>query len=166
MKTNKIKKLIISAFFLALGIVLPYLTSLSKEIGDSLLPMHIPVMLTSLFCGSTYGFAVGLVMPFLKSIISSMPPLYPNAVWMSAELLTYGFMLGFLNKKTKNIYPALLLTMLSGRVVWGIVKCILLGVGENGFTLSAFIMGGFVDALPGIIIQIVLIPLLYKKEKK
>ncbi len=165
MKTNKIQKLILSAFFLGLGIVLPYITALSKEIGDSLLPMHIPVMLTSLYCGSTYGFAVGLVMPFLKSLISSMPPLYPNALWMSAELLTYGFMLGFLNKKIKNIYISLILTMLSGRVVWGISKALLLGAGENGFTLTAFITGGFVDALPGIIIQIILIPYIEKRRR-
>lgn len=165
MKNNKTKKLILSAFFLALGIVLPYLTALNKEIGDSLLPMHIPVMLTSLYCGSFYGFAVGLVMPFIKSLISSMPPLYPNAVWMATELLTYGFMLGFLTKKVKNIYISLIVTMLLGRATWGIAKCILLGVGENGFTLTMFIMGGFVDSLLGIIIQLILIPLIWRKNK-
>jgi uncharacterized membrane protein len=82
--------------FLALGIVLPFLTGQIKEIGDTLLPMHIPVMLCGLICGGKYGFAVGLVLPFLRSATVGMPPIYPNAVWMSAELATYGFMIGFL----------------------------------------------------------------------
>ena len=48
--------------------------------------------------------------------------------------------------------------MLSGRIVWGIAQMVLLGVGQNGFTYQAFIAGAFLDAIPGIIIQLVLIP--------
>ena len=48
--------------------------------------------------------------------------------------------------------------MISGRIVWGIVKTVLLGLGGKAFTFHAFIAGGLVDAIPGIILQLVLIP--------
>ena len=70
-----------------------------------MLPMHIPVMLCGLICGAEYGFAVGAVLPFLRSVTVGMPPLYPNSIWMAAELATYGFVIGFLyfSHKKRNI---------------------------------------------------------------
>ena len=52
--------------------------------------------------------------------------------------------------------------MLSGRIVWGIAKTILMGIGSKSFTFALFITGGFIDALPGIILQLILIPLIMK----
>ena len=159
----KLKKVILSAMFLAIGVVLPFLTGQIKEIGNTLLPMHIPVMLCGLVCGAQYGLAVGFILPLLRSVTVSMPPLYPNAVWMAFELATYGFVIGLLyfrreKKSVKYLYFCLIMSMISGRVVWGIVKTILLGLGGNAFTLKAFITGGLLDAIPGIILQLVLIP--------
>lgn len=164
---KNLKKLTLSALFLAIGIVLPLFTMQIKEIGDTLLPMHIPVLLCGILCGGHYGFAVGLMLPFIRSFIFSMPPLYPNAVWMAAELATYGLVVGILYNKLKikgiaKTYVSLLIAMLSGRIVWGIAKTLLLFGTAKTFTLAAFISGGFVDALPGIILQLLLIPLLVK----
>ncbi len=167
------KKIVYSALFLATGIVLPLLTGQIKEIGDSLLPMHLVVLLCGYVCGFKYGFIVGLILPFIRSLIFEMPPIYPNAVWMSAELAVYGFMSGFLYNKffRKQIwwlYLGLIISMISGRVVWGIAKTILLGLAGKKFTFYAFLTGGFIDAIPGIIIQLIFIPIfvtyLNKKE--
>lgn len=165
MKMNGVKKTVLSALFLALGMVLPLLTAQIKEIGDTLLPMHIPVMLCGLLCGPLCGLGVGLLLPFMRSLVFSMPPMYPNAVWMSLELATYGLVIGLLyirsrKNSTLYLYFCLIVAMLSGRVVWGIAKSILLGVGGKPFTFTAFITGGFVDAVPGIVLQLVLIPLI------
>ena len=167
MKKEKtyLNKLILSAIFLALGMVLPLLSAQVKEIGDSLLPMHIPVMLCGFICGARYGFLVGFSLPFLRSAIFSMPPMYPNAVWMAAELAIYGCVTGFLyakssNKSIKRVYFCLVSAMISGRFVWGAAKTILLGLSGKTFTLSAFIVGGIVDAIPGIILQLILIPII------
>jgi len=173
-KNNKIYKLILSALFLAIGTVLPLFTAQVKEIGDSLLPMHLAVMLCAFLCGPFYSGAVGFILPFFRSLIFGMPPLYPNAVYMSLELLCYALVIGFLYKKLENrgiagVYASLVTAQISGRIVWGISKVILLGIGKNGFTFMAFITGGFVDALPGIALQLVLIPfivVLYKKINK
>ena len=165
MKEQNLRKLIYAALFLAIGIVLPLLTGQIKEIGDSLLPMHLPVMLCGLICGAKYGFSIGLLMPFIRSFTFGMPRLYPNAIWMACELAAYGLIIGFLHarmikmKKGRIIIP-LIIAMIGGRIVWGVAKAVLLGATGKGFTMEAFIVGGFIDAIPGIIIQLIFIPLI------
>ena len=158
------KTLVLAALFLAIGAVLPSLTGAIKEIGDSLLPMHLAVMLCGVVCGWSYATPVGLVLPFLRAAFFGMPPLYPNAVWMSLELATYGFVIGFLyglRRTYSRVYLLICLvcSMLAGRAVWGITKAILLGVADKPFGFEAFLIGGFVDAVPGILLQFVLVPL-------
>ena len=104
---QRILRAVVSAMLLAIGMVLPLLTSQIKEIGDSLLPMHIPVLLCGFICGWGYAAAIGLVLPFLRSVTFGMPPLYPQAVWMATELMTYGAVSGIAYsciKGKKNIY--------------------------------------------------------------
>lgn len=171
MRKTNIQKTALSAVFLAVGMILPLFTAQIKEIGDTLLPMHIPVMLCGLICGPWHGLTVGLLLPFLRSVIFSMPPLYPNAVWMACELATYGGTIGFAYARLKKfsvarLYACLVFSMLCGRVVWGIAKAVLLGVGGKSFTIQAFIAGGLLDALPGIALQLILIPLIMSVFRK
>ena len=163
----KYKQTVISGLLLAIGLVLPFLTAQVKEIGDSLLPLHFPVLICGLLCGPWYGLCIGLILPFMRSVLFAMPPVYPNAVWMACELATYGFVVGFLyhrfSKKTLgNLYVSLLAAMISGRIVWGIVKSILLGLSGKAFSMEAFMIGGFLDAILGIVLQLILIPIIIK----
>lgn len=164
MKNKKhLKSTAQAAMFLAIGIVLPFFTAQIKEIGDTLLPMHLPVMLCGLICGAKYGFLIGIILPLMRSMLFSMPPIYPNAVWMAFELAAYGSVIGYLygksvKKDIKSIYISLVISQISGRLVWGVVKTILLGIADKPFGLRAFLIGGFVDALPGIILQLVIVP--------
>ena len=158
-----IKRITLSALFLAIGYVLPFLTGQIQTIGNMLLPMHIPVLLCGIVCGWQYGLGVGLVLPITRSLLFSKPILYPTAVSMAFELATYGAVIGLVwllckKKGVGSIYLSLVSAMLSGRIVRGIAQCVLIGVGDNGFTLTAFISGGFVKAIPGIIIQLALLP--------
>ena len=167
MNRTVLRKSILAATLFAIGIVLPLLTGQIKEIGDSLLPMHLPVLLCGALCGWQYGAFVGFLLPFTRSLIFTMPPIYPNAVWMAFELLTYGLTFGIFYSILKKrgvigIYTSLIGAMLSGRVVWGIAKAILLGVAGKSFGISAFVAGAFVDSLLGIVIQILLIPILIR----
>lgn len=165
MKNKHLRRLTFSAMMIALGMVLPFLTGQIKEIGDSLLPMHIPALLTGFICGPAWGGAVGAILPFLRSVAFGMPPIYPQAVWMACELAAYGFFAGifyFIPKRLRDkgyyVYVCLIGAMLAGRIVWGAAKAILLGIAQKPFTIEAFIIGGFVDALPGIILQILIVP--------
>ena len=162
---ERTRTMVLAALFLALGVVLPSLTGAIKEIGDSLLPLHLAVMLCGVICNWQYATAIGAVLPFLRAAFFGMPPLYPNAVWMALELATYGFVIGFLfslRKKYSRVYllVCLVCSMLAGRVVWGAAKALLLGVADKPFGFEAFLVGGFADAVPGIILQLVLVPLI------
>lgn len=163
MKNSALKKLVLSAMFLAIGIVLPFFTGQIPQIGKMLLPMHLPVFLCGLICGWQYGFAVGLVLPVMRSAMFTMPVMFPTAIAMSFELATYGAVAGFLYNRSKwqciiALYRSLIIAMLAGRFVWGAVQAVLLGVSGNAFTLSAFFAGAFTTAIPGIILQLVFIP--------
>lgn len=171
MTNKKTKKLVLAAMFLSIGLVLPLFTSQIKEIGDTLLPMHLPVMLCGLICGARYGLVVGATLPILRSVTFGMPPIYPNAIWMTVELLTYGLVIGLLYKgSVKSVYLSLVSAMVAGRLTWAVAKWVLLGLGGKSFTLAMFVTGGFLDAIPGIILQLVLIPfimaILIKKREK
>lgn len=162
-KNKNLLNLVLSAIFLALGIVLPFLTGQIKEIGNMLLPMHIPVMLCGLVCGPQYGLIIGAITPILRSSLFGMPIMFPPAINMAFELATYGFVIGYLFKHAKwkcikSLYRCLITSMVAGRIVKGIVQIFLLGLGDDGFTLTAFLSGTFLKAIPGIILQLVLIP--------
>ncbi len=160
---KQVKNLTIAAMFLAIGFVLPFLTGQIQAIGNMLCPMHIPVLLCGLICGWKYGAAVGFILPLLRSMTFGMPPMYPNAIAMAFELMTYGLVIGLLYSRSRwqcivALYRCLIAAMLAGRVVWGIAEIILLGIGGNAFTVQAFLAGAVLNAIPGIILQLVLIP--------
>ena len=164
MNTVQIRKMTYSALFLAIALVLPFLTGQIPEIGKSLSPMHIPVLLCGFLCGWPWGLAVGFIAPLLRSVIFGMPAMFPGAVAMAFELAVYGCVSGLLYKllpKTKvNIYVTLIVAMIAGRVVWGIVRLILAGLSGTTFTWALFLSGAVTTAIPGIILHIALIPIL------
>ena len=142
----KLKKMCLSAMFIALGIVLPFVTMNIPEIGNMLLPMHIPVLLNGFILGPVYGMIVGFVTPLLRSIMFGAPIFYPKAIVMSFELLTYGLISGvfyhiIFNRRSKliNIYISLILAMFFGRVSYGVVQSIIGLVEMSEFTFKIFI---------------------------
>lgn len=164
MKKNKLFKMILAALFLALAYVMPFLTGQVPEIGAMLCPLHIPVILCGFFCGGPWGLIVGFIAPLFRSLTLGMPPLFPKALCMAFELAAYGAVSGLMHralpKKKPYIYCSLLTAMLVGRLVWGAAMFICMGISGGAFTFSAFILGAFTNAIPGIILQIVLIPVL------
>lgn len=107
------KKMIFTALFIAVGIVLPFITMQIQSIGNMLCPMHIPIILCGFICGGTWGFIAGLIVPILRSILFGAPPLMPTAIAMSFELAAYGLITGIMYKKLYNkkegfIYRSLL----------------------------------------------------------
>lgn len=164
------RKLTISALFMALGIILPFLTGQVQGIGNMLLPMHIPVLLCGYICGWQYGLLVGFVTPLLRSVLVGMPVLVPVGVSMAFELAAYGAVAGFLYQKYKGrlwgIYVSLLAAMIAGRCLWGLVSALLYGAMGNTFTWKLFVAGAVTNAMPGILLQLIVIPLLIILLKK
>ncbi len=172
-KTNaKLARLLYSAMFLALAILLPFLTAQIKPFGAALCPMHLPVILCGFICGPYWGMAVGVSAPLLRSMMFGMPELMPSAVAMAFELAAYAFIAGLLYKKlNKNIfmyYVTLITAMVAGRLVWGAVMFILIFAGmANGEIGFALIWTKTVLAsIPGIILQLIAIPVIVNVLKK
>lgn len=163
-------KMILSALFLALAYVMPFLTGQIPEIGSMLCPLHIPIILCGFICGWKYGLVIGLIAPLFRSLTLGMPPIFPTATSMSFELAAYGaisgLMYNILPKKKLYIYCSLLTAMIIGRIVWGVAIFICMGIKNSPFTFNAFVAGAFVNALPGIILQIVVIPVIIMTLEK
>ncbi len=165
-----IRNICYSAVFLAIGMVLPFFTGQIPQIGQMLLPLHLPVLICGLVCGPFYGGVIGVVLPLLRSFVFGMPPLFPTAITMAAEMAIYGITIGLLikvlvnsNGKKERPYAvnaliALIGAMIAGRIVWGAVSYILLGTMSTVFTFEMFLAGAFITAVPGIILQLVLVP--------
>ena len=167
-KTKKtslqIRRLTYAALYLAIALVLPFVTGQIPEIGSALCPMHIPALLCGFMCGWPWGLAVGFIAPLLRSVVFGMPVLFPGAVAMAFELAVYGGTAGFLCQKLPRglgmTYAVLLISMIAGRVVWGAARVILAGLSGSTFTWALFLAGAVTNAIPGIILQLVLIPVL------
>ena len=159
---NRIQRLVLSALFFSLGIVLPFFTGQIPQIGSMLLPMHIPVFLCGLICGWKYGLLIGLLLPITRSLLFTMPPLLA-AISMSFELATYGCVVGYIYEHSKwqcvkMLYRSLIISMILGRIVWCIAQMIILGINGQTLTLMMFISASLLNAIPGIILQLILIP--------
>ena len=163
-------RLCISALFLALALVLPFATGQIPTIGKMLCPMHIPVLLCGFICGPIYGGAVGAVAPILRSLLFTQPKIYPDASGMCVELMFYGVTAGLLYmilpKKKPFIYVSLVSAMIVGRIAWGTMRTLFYGIWGTAFGWQAFVAGGFANAFPGIVIQIIFIPLLIMTLEK
>ena len=171
-----VKRLVLSAMFMALGLILPFITGQLQQVGTMLLPMHIPVLLCGLICGWQYGAVVGFVLPLLRYSLFGMPPIYPMGMSMAFELAAYGAVIGICRKIFRrkkwfatvseskryilDIYFSLVVSMICGRIVWGLVRYALASVTRQVFTWQMFVAGAFVTAIPGIVIQLILIPAL------
>ncbi len=112
-------------------------------------------------CGWRYGAACGLILPLLASSLTGMPPLFPTAVSMSVELAAYGLLTGLLYQVThEKVFISLIGAMTGGRILLGLTNAFLFSFLDNAYGLALFISGAFVTALPGIIIQLILIPII------
>ncbi|MBQ9082910.1 MAG: ECF transporter S component [Clostridia bacterium] len=155
-------KLTFSAMFLAIGMVLPFFTGNIPEIGASLCPMHIPVLLCGYICGAPWGTMVGMVLPLLRSAVIHMPPMMPTAAAMAFELAAYGLVAGLFPRsfvrKPAGLYVSLLTAMTAGRIVWGLASAVLYASMGSAFSWALFAAGAVLNALPGIVLQLILIP--------
>lgn len=162
-KNGLIKNITLTALFLAIGFVLPMLFGQIPFIGQMLLPMHIPIFLCALICGWKYSAVIAIALPILRSLIFGVPVIYPTAIAVALEMAAYGIITGIIyqrmkKRSIKTVYISMLSAMLLGRVVRLFGEIILLGLGGNSFAWSSFVSGVLLSAIPGIILQLVLIP--------
>lgn len=163
------KKSVITAMCIALCIVLPIALHLIPNAGTLLSPMHLPVLLCGLVCGWPFGLLCGILGPVLSSLLTGMPgmAILPS---MILELAAYGFLSGLLMRLihtkslTLNLYLSLIAAMLAGRIIAGLARALFFSAGNYSFSLWA--SSYFISTLPGILLQLILIPVIYLALKK
>lgn len=166
-KQKVTQNMVYSAMFLSIGLILPFFTGQIPQIGSMMLPMHIPVLVCGMVCGSFYGGIVGFILPLMRYVLFGMPVIFPNGLAMSFELAAYGIIVGrmYYNSKWKcwhNLYFSLITAMIGGRIVWGIFFGIFCGMAGQPFTISIFLASAFLNAIPGICLQLLFVPMLVK----
>lgn len=168
-------RLCTAAMCLATGILLPQLFHLPgvSLSGQMLLPMHLPVFLCGLLCGWSWGAATGIILPLISTAITGMPVMYPTGFSMMGELCVYGAVCGLLYKKIFSdkkglipVYLSIVPAMLAGRAASGLIKWILLLGSSAPLTAHAFLASSFITAWPGIIIQLIFIPVIVLTLRK
>lgn len=157
-----VRNLVTAAMLMALGLVLPFFTGQIPQVGAMMLPMHLPVMLCGLICGWQYGAAVGFVLPLLRYVLFGAPPM-PAGVAMAFELAAYGGVVGFLYERSRwqcviALYRCLIAAMIVGRLVWAAARVVMTGVAGVPFTWEIFLSGALLTAIPGIVLQLIVIP--------
>lgn len=165
------RHMIIAAVMIALGIVLPMTFHSFPDGGKVFLPMHIPVMVGAFFLPWTWAIAVGALTPILSFLLTGMPPLapMPMVIIMVFELMTYALIISLLRKKVlkqKKWYSpiwAMIPAMVAGRIIAGLVLFLLLQIYlPMKINPLIFVSGGITTGLPGIIAQIIIIPIIYQ----
>lgn len=162
MRLSNIKRLTLTALSVALCVVVPMAFHVIPNAGSVMLPMHIPVLLCGLVCGWQFGLLCGILGPLVSSVLTGMPPaaMLPG---MMVECGMYGCVGGLMMDRVRtgslyaDLYISLPVAMLMGRVISGIVKALIL---TPGLSLNVWVTASFVTALPGISIQLILLPTL------
>ncbi len=164
MKNNEmtgIKKTVVTALMTALAVVLPMAFHSIPNGGSIFCPMHLPVLLCGLACGPFYGAAAGILGPVFSSLLTGMPgPAYLPT--MVVELFAYGLFAGLFMKLFRtghlyaDLYISLFLSMLIGKIAAGAARALIFARGH--YTFASWFTGYFVTALPGLALQLILIP--------
>lgn len=165
-KMTPVSKCAVTAVCMALCVVLPLTLHAIPNGGKLFSPMHIPVLLCGLVCGWQYGLACGLAGPILSSLLTGMPTMgTPTQYGMIIELAVYGLAAGLMmrlvhtKKQTADLYISLLTAMLAGRIAGGLSKALFFSAGS--YTFGAWASAYFTAGLPGIVIHLILVPVLY-----
>lgn len=161
---SSVKKASITALCIALCYALPVAFH-AFALGSAISPIHIPVFICGLICGPVYGAFCGIAGPIVSSMLTGMPTI-TNMISMLPELVAYGLISGILMKiiHTRSvfvdIYASLIPAMLIGRIVGGLASALFyssLSSGEH-YSFALWFAAYFVGTLPGLILQLAIIP--------
>lgn len=158
---NYVKRLVIAGLMLAVGVIVPYIFHTTGIPGTVFLPMHIPVLLGGFLLPPHLAILLGMLTPLLNSFISGMPVLFPIAIIMVFELGFYGLIASLLYRKLKiPSFLSLIIAMIVGRMIAGATVFVLAAFFALELDPMTFIIGATSTGLPGIIIQLILVPTL------
>lgn len=158
---EKNRELVTGGLLLALGIIVPIIFHSAGILGQVFLPMHIPVLIGGFLLSPHLALTLGIITPLLSGLLTGMPPIYPMAIIMAFELGTYGIIASLSVRKFKiSTIPSLIISMLSGRIAAGLTVFFLVSLFKLKMNPVIFVKGAIVTGIPGIIIQLIIVPVL------
>lgn len=164
----RVAKLVYAGVLTALGLIIPQAFHVfGTNAGSMFLPMHLPVLMAGILLGGAYGFGVGIITPILSSVLTGMPPV-PMVYFMLFETAAYGLVAGILAERKYPVYLRLIPAMLAGRMVYGaaLMAAVYILNLRFPFASGAAFVSGMASGLPGIAIQLIVIPVLYRVLKR
>lgn len=168
MNKSNLYKIIFTGLCIAIGFLFVQFCKVIPiaNAGSILLPMHISVLICGLVCGVRYGMIAGISLPLVTFLLTGKPIIYPIGLSMMFELATYAIVISLVYQATKGkIFISLLVSLIAGRIVYGIVATVLFSFTNIPFGFSIFITSTVITAFPGILIQLILIPILWTALK-
>ncbi len=162
---RKTRDIILGSLFLALAIIMPYIFHATGISGQIFLPMHIPIIIGGFFLSPMTALMVGALSPLINSLVLGMPVFYPIGLIMTFELMVYGLSIALLRKKLDTYY-SLLISMILGRITAGLVVFALQNLLNLKLNYMVYVKGAVITGLPGILIQLLLIPIIVKALKR
>ncbi len=157
-----VKEFITAFVLLVAGVLLPVGFHTFKLGGPVFLPMHIPAMLAGFLLNPILACGVGFAMPVLSTACTGMPPFPIVMSQMAVELAAYAFFIALFSQKLKlNTYVSLVFAMIGGRLICAALVFIF-SLTITGYTATpaAFLISSVSKGWPGLLIQIILIPIL------
>lgn len=137
---------------------------IGTSLGEIFLPIQIPIIIVGLIAGPVAGAVSGIVAPFVSTLLTGMPlPLMLPII--AFELCAYGAVAGYLKDKQINGILKVLAVQLSGRVLRGAFIAVLVFAFDYGLD-PKIIYTSSITGAPGIVLQLVLIPVIISAIKK
>lgn len=140
------------------------ISGIGTSLGETFLPMHLPIILAGLLTGPYAAGAAGLIAPALSFLMTGMPS-SPMLPFMMIELCVYGVSSGLLKNTEMPSILKVLIAQIAGRLVRA--AAILTAFYAFGSLVKPMIIyKSILTGLFGIILQLVLIPLVVFRLKE
>lgn len=157
---NPLRSMVVSAVLGALAIVLPMVFH-AVGLGSHFLPMLLPLLLNAFLASAGWAAFTAMLVPWISAVATGMPPIYPPvALVMCLEALAMALAVSLARRCAQSIIPALFAGILADRLV----SFVLMYALSGAFHLPARMIATavFVHGLPGILLQIAVVPAVLK----
>ena len=160
-KTDHLRSMVTSAVMGALALILPIVFHI-VGLGSNFLPMLLPLLLNAFLSSVGWAVLTAALVPWVSAFATGMPPIYPPvALVMSAEAGCMAFVAGIVYRVgRRHVWPALIAAIVTDRMVSFLLTLAL--SSRFGLPARAVAIGSLVHGLPGVALQLAVIPIVLK----
>lgn len=152
------------ALFIALCLLVPIVFHL-VGLGKMFLPMFLPILLAGFMIKFPAATLVGLLGPWISALVIGMPPLFPTALSMSVEGSVTSGLASYLHfNRRLPLWICIVFPIIAQRAARIIMLLLILPL--FGLPAEALSIADFVYSFPGVILQLVVVPIIFEAIRK